>query len=162
MNSMATNLDSTFVHAWLMFGNVFAVCGEHDQAVASYQKAMRCYSKSHVSYLCLCQEMLAMADKTSAMRYLKSAHELCDNDPLVFNEYGVIAFQNKEFSDARAFFEKAASLLNSQTDPSVVELVNNNLAHSLRCLQFVPTFQIMSLLCIHFSLSFFSGNTTPL
>ena len=135
--SKATTLNPSFACAWLLFGNTFAVCGEHDQAIASYKTAMRLYKASYMPLLCLGQEMIAIAQFEDAKKYLKIANSLCDNDPLIFNEYGTIAFQNKKYADARRYLERAEELLNIQMEPAVIELVHNNFAHALRCLRFV-------------------------
>ena len=121
----------------MMFANTFAVCGEHDQAIASYRTAMRLYPASHEPVLCLAQEMLALASHAEAQRFLASTRELCDTDPLVFNECGTLAYQQQRYDDARRHFEHAAALLTDKMQPSVVETVHNNLGHTLRCQQFV-------------------------
>lgn len=139
-DSKATTADASFGCGWLLFGHTFAACGEHDQAAASYRTAVRLCPASHVPLLCLAQEMLAVGSHADAVQCLDSARELCDRDPLVLNEYGAAAFQQKQFADARRYLEHAESLLTAQMHASVLELVNNNLAHALRCLQFVLPF----------------------
>ena len=141
--SKATTANPSFACAWLMFGNTFAVCGEHDQAIASYRTVMRLYKASHVPLLCLAQEMIAIAKFEDASSFLRSAKDLCENDPLIFNECGVVAYQHKDYATARQYLERAETLLNPQMDPSILELVNNNLAHVLRCLRFVENNIIM-------------------
>lgn len=101
---------------------------------------MRLCPASHVPLLCLAQELLAVGNHADAVQCLDSARELCDSDPLVLNECGAAAFQQKQFADARRFLEHAESLLTAQMHANVIELVNNNLAHVLRCLQFVSFF----------------------
>ena len=137
-NSKATTADPSFGCGRLLFGHTFAACGEHDQAAASYRTAVRLCPASHVPLLCLAQEMLAAGSHADAVQCLDSARELCDRDPLVLNEYGAAAFQQRQYADARRYLEHAETLLTPQMHASVVELVNNNLAHALRCLQFVP------------------------
>ena len=133
-----------------MFGNTFAVCGEHDQAIATYRTVMRLYKASHVPLLCLAQEMIATANYSDASHFLNNALSLCEDDPLIFNEKGVVAYHHKDYAEAKRNLEQAEKLLNTQMDPSVIELVHNNLAHVLRCLQFVLPKVFLCHCCLFF------------
>ena len=117
-NRRASRLDIHFGPAWLGFGHSFAAEGEHDQANAAYSTAARLMSGCHLPLLYIGMECIATNNTSMARQYFVQAHEICDRDPLVLHELGVIAFRTGEFANAEKYFLKALDLNKPSPDES--------------------------------------------
>lgn len=92
----STTLNREFGPAWLAFGHSFAKQGEHDQALALYRTAFRLLGGSHIPALCVGMEHARASNFPLAIHYIHISRDLCDFDPLIWNELAVIAYQNSD------------------------------------------------------------------
>ncbi|KAK4058555.1 anaphase-promoting complex subunit Cut9 [Microbotryomycetes sp. JL221] len=126
-------IDSKFGPAWLAFAHSYAFEGEHDQAITAYSTALRHLQGSHLPLLFIGMQHLGLTNLNLAEEYLTTANKLSPDDPLVVNELGVVAFQNREFNEALALFKKALQLARKLESPVASEVtVQLNLGHALR------------------------------
>ncbi|KAL2620164.1 hypothetical protein R1flu_000369 [Riccia fluitans] len=130
----ATAMENSFAPAWLGFGNAYAAQDESDQAMAAYRTAARLFAGCHLPNLCIGMEYLRTNNLNLAEQFLLQAKTICPDDPLVFNELGVMTYRNKEFKIAADWFDRALNLapkpLTESWEPTVV-----NFAHTLRKLK---------------------------
>eukprot|EP00898_Chlorokybus_atmophyticus_P002261 jgi/Chlat1/3035/Chrsp206S03287 len=129
--SKATSLEAMFLPAWIGFGHAFAAQEESDQAMAAYRTAARLFPGCHLPLLCIGMEYMRTLNANLAEQYLVQAHTVCQTDPLLYNELGVLAFRNQQFAEAEGYFRRALSLaplpLGDAWEATIV-----NLAHALR------------------------------
>lgn len=53
-------------------------------------------SSCHLAPLCIGMELIRVNNFSLAMTYLSQAKDMCSNDPLIYNELGVVCYRNKE------------------------------------------------------------------
>ncbi|RIB15540.1 hypothetical protein C2G38_2192141 [Gigaspora rosea] len=95
----------------------FAIESEHDQAIAAYSTAAKLYPSLHLPTLFIGMQHLQAKNLLSAEEYLLTSSQICESDPLVLNELGVLYFQKlNELDIAESYFQKVVSML----PPSVV------------------------------------------
>jgi tetratricopeptide (TPR) repeat protein len=106
----ATTIDASLGVAWLGFGRAFGALAEHDQAVAAYRAASRLLVGSHVPPLAIAQELLRDGNLPLAREFVVQASTLCQSDPLLWNEAGVIAFRRGRYRAAMRLFVRSLTL----------------------------------------------------
>jgi tetratricopeptide (TPR) repeat protein len=107
----ATTIDASLGVAWLGFGRAFGALDEHDQAVAAYRAASRLLVGSHVPPLAIAQELLRDGNLPLAREFVVQASTLCQSDPLLWNEAGVIAFRRGRYRAAMRLFVRSLTLV---------------------------------------------------
>lgn len=129
--SKATAVGPTFAPAWLGFGHAYAAQDETDQAMVAYRTAARIFTGCHLPLLCIGSEYQRSNNTPLAQHFLDDAKSICPNGPLVHNELGVVAFHNKQLSEAEAYFEAALAALATPSS-ATWEPILVNLAHVYR------------------------------
>lgn len=84
------------IAAWIAFGHIFAKHSESDHALASYRLTMRFLQGSHLPYLFTGMELNRTSNWIQSSQMLQRALSICDFDPLVHNEIGVIALEGRK------------------------------------------------------------------
>lgn len=105
--SKASIMDPYFAQAWIGFAHTFAQDGEHDQAITAYTTAARLFPGSHMPYLFLGMQHLHLNNLQLAESYLSTARSICDRDPLLLNEQGVVCYHKNDLEKAKELFEQA-------------------------------------------------------
>lgn len=131
--SKASLMDPHFGAAWIGFAHTFAAEGESDQAIAAYSTAARLFQGTHLPQLFLGMQEIALGNLTIAREYLTAAWALCDRDPLLINEIGVVAYLEENFDSAVRHFELALHIAEDNGAPAnQYSSTRLNLAHALR------------------------------
>jgi anaphase-promoting complex subunit 6 len=94
--SKTSLMDPRFAPAWIAFGHTFAVEGEHDHAITAYSTAARLFQGSHLPLLFVGMEHIQLANELMAEEALAASMLMCDSDPLVWNEQGVLSAMRKQ------------------------------------------------------------------
>ncbi|EGW35704.1 anaphase-promoting complex component [Spathaspora passalidarum NRRL Y-27907] len=131
--SKATLLNPNFGQAWIGFAHTFAAEGEHEQAISAYAFAARLFPGTHLPNLFLGMQHLQMNNLNLAEEYLSASYQICNSDPLLLNELGVIHFHKLQFDRAELFFQEAldaAKYLNSDSKTWIS--IHSNLGHVFR------------------------------
>ncbi|GJN08530.1 hypothetical protein PR202_ga26464 [Eleusine coracana subsp. coracana] len=132
--SKATGLDGTFPPAWIGTGIAYAAQEEGDQAMAAFRTAARLFPGCHLPTLYMGMQYVRMHNFKLAEQFFMQAKSICPSDPLIYNELGVVAYNNKEYQKAVQWFEltldHTSSSLNEMWEPTLV-----NLGHALRKLK---------------------------
>lgn len=129
--SKCTNIDHQFAPAWFGFGNAFAAQEEGDQAMAAYRTGARLFEGSHLPWLYIGMEYLRTNNLNLAEQFLQRTQQVCSTDPLVCNEFGVIAFRRQKYDLAVEFFRQALDLSSKEALESW-EPTMFNLGHAFR------------------------------
>lgn len=131
--SKASLMDPYFGPAWIGFAHTFAAEGEGDQAIAAYSTAARLFQGTHLPQLFLGMQEIALGNLPIAREYLTAAYTLCDRDPLLINEIGVVAYMEDDYDSACRHFMLALHIADDNEAPSQQYTSTRlNLAHALR------------------------------
>lgn len=98
--SKTSLMDPRFSPAWIAFGHAFAIEGEHDHAITAYSTSARLFQGSHLPLLYVGMEHLCLSQWDHAGEALGAAYQMCNTDPLLMNELGVMAYHRKEYESA--------------------------------------------------------------
>ncbi|KAJ5076788.1 cell division cycle protein [Anaeramoeba ignava] len=129
--SKSTTINQKFEPAWLAFGLTFSKREESDHAMTVYRTAQRLFPGSWHPFLYIGMEYLLSNNFILANQFLKRAENIFPDEPLIYNEQGVIAMKNHDFENAIKLFLHALSLYrNSQTLETETTLFN--IGHSFR------------------------------
>ncbi|KAK8164710.1 hypothetical protein BKA80DRAFT_269458 [Phyllosticta citrichinensis] len=134
--SKASMMDPHFGPAWIGFAHTFAAEGEHDQAISAYSTAARLFQGTHLPQLFLGMQNLQLNNLSLAHEYLTTAYGLCNTDPLLLNELGVVFYQQQHLPSAIKIFNIALQLSGqlslAPASPSILA-TRTNLGHAYRC-----------------------------
>ncbi|KAG9074149.1 anaphase promoting complex subunit cdc16 [Ceratobasidium sp. UAMH 11750] len=107
--SKTSLMDPRFGPAWIAFAHAFAYEGEHDQAIVAYSTSARLFPGSHLPQLFIGMEHIQLSNMQLAESHLAAAAALCDTDPVLLNELGVVAYENRRYEEALGHFSNAAA-----------------------------------------------------
>lgn len=131
--SKSSMMDPHFGPAWVGFAHTFAAEGEHDQAISAYSTAARLFQGTHLPQLFLGMQSLQNANMALAREFLSVAYGLCDTDPLLHNELGVVAYHENHLEKAIQHFQIALEFaLEIEADPGAYVSTRVNLGHAYR------------------------------
>ncbi|KAI9846328.1 MAG: anaphase promoting complex subunit cdc16 [Sclerophora amabilis] len=134
--SKASMMDPHFGPAWIGFAHTFAAEGEHDQAISAYSTAARLFQGTHLPQLFLGMQNLQLNNLTLADEYLKTAYGLCNTDPLLLNEMGVVFYHQDHLQPALEMFHQALAIASDiNSEPRAWLSTRANLGHAYRKLE---------------------------
>jgi len=134
--SKASMMDPHFGPAWIGFAHTFAAEGEHDQAISAYSTAARLFMGTHLPQLFLGMQNHMLNNMTLADEFLKTAFGLCETDPLLLNEMGIVFYHQDKVPEAVKMFSQALRIARDiDSDSSVWISTRANLGHAYRRLQ---------------------------
>lgn len=131
--SKATMLNPNSGQGWIGFAHTFALEGEHEQAISAYAFAARLFPGTHLPNLYLGMQHLQMNNVNLAEEYLLASYQICNTDPLLLNEMGVIYYHRNSLKKAESYFYEAlgaAKYLNSDSKTWIS--IHSNLGHVFR------------------------------
>ncbi|KAJ7599294.1 hypothetical protein C8J56DRAFT_916352 [Mycena floridula] len=108
--SKTSLMDPRFAPAWVAFGHTFGLEGEHDHAVTAYSTCARMFTGSHLPLMFVGMEQIMLSNFSMADEALNAAYSMCNGDPLLVNERGVMAYNHGDFSAAAELFQEAIKL----------------------------------------------------
>ncbi|CCM03084.1 uncharacterized protein FIBRA_05204 [Fibroporia radiculosa] len=108
--SKTSLMDPRFAPAWIAFAHTFASEGEHDHAVTAYSTCARMFTGSHLPLMFVGMEHIVLSNHSLADEAFQAARSICDADPLLVNERGVMAYNRGDFEQAVALFSEALEL----------------------------------------------------
>ncbi|OBZ72693.1 Anaphase-promoting complex subunit cut9 [Grifola frondosa] len=108
--SKTSLMDPRFAPAWMAFAHTFALEGEHDHAVTAYSTCARMFPGSHLPLMFVGMEHIVLSNHALADEALHAAYSMCNGDPLLVNERGVMAFNHEDYEQAATLFAEALKL----------------------------------------------------
>ncbi|KZV72988.1 TPR-like protein [Peniophora sp. CONT] len=105
--SKTSLMDPRFGPAWIAFAHTFALEGEHDHAITAYSTCARMFTGSHLPLMFVGMEHLILSNETPALEALNASLSMCNSDPLLLNEIGVMQFTKNDFEGAAKMFMRA-------------------------------------------------------
>ncbi|KAF9906594.1 anaphase promoting complex subunit cdc16 [Linnemannia zychae] len=129
----ASTIDSHYGPAWIGFGHTFALEGEHEKAISAYGTSTRLFQGSHLGPMYIGMQHLQQNNAALAEKYFDSCLTICDSDPLLLNEMGVMYYQLGRYDEAISSLNKVVKKLeHSQRKNIIWETTWLNLAHAYR------------------------------
>ncbi|KAF9994084.1 anaphase promoting complex subunit cdc16, partial [Entomortierella chlamydospora] len=129
----ASSIDGHYGPAWIGFGHSFALEGEHDQAISAYSTSAKLFQGSHLGPMYIGMQHLQQNNVLMAQKYLTFSLNICDSDPLLLNEIGVVHYNLAQYDEAvKSFHKVIEKLQRSQRKNVIWETAWLNLAHSYR------------------------------
>ncbi|KAF5388872.1 hypothetical protein D9757_005688 [Collybiopsis confluens] len=108
--SKTSLMDPRFGPAWIAFAHTFALEGEHDHAVTAYSTCARMFTGSHLPLMFVGMEQITLSNYDQADEALNASFTMCDGDPLLMNERGVMAYNRGNYEEAAKLFQHALNL----------------------------------------------------
>ncbi|KAF0472761.1 ApcC hetero-tetramer Cut9-Hcn1 [Gigaspora margarita] len=102
-----STMDSHCGPAWVGFGHTLAIESEHGQAITAYSTAAKLYSGLHLPTLFIGIQHLQTKNLLSTEEFLLTNSQICESDPLVLNELGVLYFQKLKYAQSVDSFKNA-------------------------------------------------------
>ena len=128
----ATAIDHRFAPGWVGFGHAFAALDETDQAMSAYRTASRLFAGTHLPLLYIGMEYFRTNNLALAELWYANAKNICPRDPLVYNEIGVVAYQNGQYATAIERFCQALDMVENVKSSAAWEPTFFNLGHAYR------------------------------
>ncbi|KAK3826320.1 MAG: anaphase control protein cut9 [Linnemannia elongata] len=129
----ASTIDSHYGPAWIGFGHTFALEGEHEKAISAYGTSTRLFQGSHLGPMYIGMQHLQQNNAALAEKYFDACLTICDSDPLLLNEMGVMYYQLGRYDEAITSLHKVVKKLeHSQRKNVIWETTWLNLAHAYR------------------------------
>ena len=79
-------------------------------------------------------EFMKQAHFKNALTQFEKAESICDTDPRIYNEIATAHYKEKNYQEAKLFFEKALQLC-KESQSSTYESILVNLGHCMRKLK---------------------------
>jgi anaphase-promoting complex subunit 6 len=124
-------LNKNFPEGWIALGNSYAGLDESDQALNAYRTCLRLFPGCHFSNLYIGMEFIRTNNFKTAFNIFQNALMLNKNDPLVFNEIGVVNFKQKKYEDAENNFINGLKLCNFNDRSVTMMTILINYGHCL-------------------------------
>ena len=125
-------LNKNFPEGWIALGNSYAGLDESDQALNAYRTCLRLFPGCHFSNLYIGMEFIRTNNFKTAYNIFQNALMLNKNDPLVFNEIGVVNFKQKKYEEAENNFINGLKLCNFNDRSVTMMTILINYGHCLR------------------------------
>ena len=122
-------LNKNFPEGWIALGNSYAGQDESDQALNAYRTCLRLFPGCHYSNLYIGMEFIRTNNFKTAFITFQNALLLSINDPLIYNEIGVVYYKQKQFEDAEKYFLKGVSICNNEDRAITTQTLLLNLGH---------------------------------
>ena len=122
-------LNKNFPEGWIALGNSYAGQDESDQALNAYRTCLRLFPGCHYSNLYIGMEFIRTNNFKTAFITFQNALLLSVNDPLIYNEIGVVYYKQRQFDEAEKFFLKGVSICNNEDRSITTQTLILNLGH---------------------------------
>jgi|MDSW01.3.fsa_nt_gb anaphase-promoting complex subunit 6 len=129
--SKSIAVDGGFAPSWIGFGHSFSAQDDSDQALTAYRTASRIFPGSHLPLLFIGMEYQRSNNLSLAEQFFMRSLETYHADPFTYNELGVLAYQNRDYSASVAYLAQAISMT-SKLSTEALEITTVNLAHAHR------------------------------
>eukprot|EP00842_Homolaphlyctis_polyrhiza_P004647 jgi/Hompol1/5183/HPOL_001917-RA len=106
-----TSMAPNFAQGWIAFGHSYALDNEHDHAIQVYSTALRHSPHQHTAHMYLGIEYLHSHDLMLAETHLAAAYRLCEFDPMLFCELGVLKYRQRRYRDAIEWFDRVIKVV---------------------------------------------------
>ena len=128
-------LNKNFPEGWVALGNSYAGEDESDQSINAYRTCLRLFPGCHYSNLYIGMEFVKTNNLKTALIAFQNALQLCQNDPLIYNEIGVVYYKQHLYNEAQSYFIKGIKMCSEDDVSSAYQTLMINLAHTYRKLK---------------------------
>ena len=128
-------LNKNFPEGWVALGNSYAGEDESDQALNAYRTCLRLFPGCHYSNLYIGMEFVRTNNLKTALIAFQNALQLSQNDPLIYNEIGVVYYKQRMYDEAQNYFIKGIKMCSEDDVSSAYQTLMINLGHTYRKLK---------------------------
>lgn len=128
-------LNKNFPEGWVALGNSYAGEDESDQALNAYRTCLRLFPGCHYSNLYIGMEFVRTNNLKTALIAFQNALQLSQNDPLIYNEIGVVYYKQHIYEEAQNYFIKGIKMCSEDDVSSAYQTLMINLGHTYRKLK---------------------------
>ena len=128
-------LNKNFPEGWVALGNSYAGEDESDQALNAYRTCLRLFPGCHYSNLYIGMEFVRTNTLKTALMAFQNALQLSQNDPLIYNEIGVVYYKQHIYEEAQNYFIKGIKMCSEDDVSSAYQTLMINLGHTYRKLK---------------------------
>ena len=128
-------LNNNFPEGWVALGNSYAGEDESDQALNAYRTCLRLFPGCHYSNLYIGMEFVRTNNLKTALIAFQNALQLSQNDPLIYNEIGVVYYKQQIYEEAQNYFIKGIKMCSEDDVSSAYQTLMINLGHTYRKLK---------------------------
>ena len=128
-------LNKNFPEGWVALGNSYAGEDESDQALNAYRTCLRLFPGCHYSNLYIGMEFVRTNNLKTALIAFQNALQLSQNDPLIYNERGVVYYKQQIYEEAQNYFIKGIKMCSEDDVSSAYQTLMINLGHTYRKLK---------------------------
>ena len=128
-------LNKNFPEGWVALGNSYAGEDESDQALNAYRTCLRLFPGCHYSNLYIGMEFVRTNNLKTALVAFQNALQLSQNDPLIYNEIGVVYYKQHIYEEALNYFIKGIKMCSEDDVSSAYQTLMINLGHTYRKLK---------------------------
>ena len=128
-------LNKNFPEGWVALGNSYAGEDESDQALNAYRTCLRLFPGCHYSNLYIGMEFVRTNNLKTALIAFQNALQLSQNDPLIYNEIGVVYYKQHMYNEALNYFIKGIKMCSEDDVSSAYQTLMINLGHTYRKLK---------------------------
>ena len=128
-------LNKNFPEGWVALGNSYAGEDESDQALNAYRTCLRLFPGCHYSNLYIGMEFVRTNNLKTALIAFQNALQLSQNDPLIYNEIGVVYYKQHMYDEALNYFIKGIKMCSEDDVSSAYQTLMINLGHTYRKLK---------------------------
>ena len=128
-------LNKNFPEGWVALGNSYAGEDESDQALNAYRTCLRLFPGCHYSNLYIGMEFVRTNNLKTALIAFQNALQLSQNDPLIYNEIGVVYYKQQIYEEAQNYFIKGIKMCSEDDVSSAYQTLMINLGHTYRKLK---------------------------
>ena len=125
-------LNKNFPEGWVALGNSYAGEDESDQALNAYRTCLRLFPGCHYSNLYIGMEFVRTNNLKTALIAFQNALQLSQNDPLIYNEIGVVYYKQHMYEKAQNYFIKGITMCSENDVSSAYQTLMINLGHTYR------------------------------
>ena len=129
-------LNKNFPEGWVALGNSYAGEDESDQALNAYRTCLRLFPGCHYSNLYIGMEFVRTNNLKTALIAFQNALQLSQNDPLIYNEIGVVYYKQQKYDEAKKYFIKGIKMCSEDDVSTAYQTLMINLGHTYRKLKF--------------------------
>ena len=121
-------LNKNFPEGWVALGNSYAGEDESDTC-------LRLFPGCHYSNLYIGMEFVRTNNLKTALIAFQNALQLSQNDPLIYNEIGVVYYKQQIYEEAQNYFIKGIKMCSEDDVSSAYQTLMINLGHTYRKLK---------------------------
>ncbi|KAI8988617.1 hypothetical protein BDF20DRAFT_856762 [Mycotypha africana] len=103
----ALQINRLFQQSWLGLGHAFAAVNNYEEAIEAYTTCSKLIPGSHLPLMYLAEQHLERNDIQKAGEIYQRSLEKSDDDPYLYEKYGMYYYKIENYEEARKYLQRA-------------------------------------------------------